>query len=295
MFIIGSILYTHCIADDLLTPYTDRPTWPEKEPIMDPVVEPAIQPAAEEDDRSDGHVFESEPTLQSEDMGKTVDRGARSSTRRAKRGRLANMSGASTSKVPDPDIIEIASTASNSPPPTRRSARPKTPSGDPVPRVVSTRTRPKKRAKRGVTLILTPSVRVISPATSHPLPIPKPKVEDGIVIVFEDVIYGGVRMTKDGVYLLPSDDERETKPCRFILNNNSGILWVGPRFLHYLFWALIPRDRNLDQFQQAVCLRHALFTSRVLIRSSANALCILCEISDCLLCRTWYISELCPL
>ena len=77
--------------------------------------------------------------------------------------------------------------------------------------------------------------------------------DEDIVIVFTDCIIGGVEMTVGGVYLVPADCDRELIPNRYIMNNGSAILWTGPRLLPYIFWAHIPKDPNLDVFQQAVC------------------------------------------
>ena len=123
--------------------------------------------------------------------------------------------------------------------------------------------------KKSVTLQLTPNTEA-STSTAIPQPESLPslvssaiddvamldtEVDRKVIIVFERCIDGGVEMTVGGIYLVPKDSERVRVPNRNIMNNISGILWTGPSFLPYIFWAHIPEDPNLDVLQQAVCIR----------------------------------------
>ena len=182
--------------------------------------------------------------LTSVNKGKGVDRSAHSSfeTEKTKRERPFDAS-VGTADSLDVDVIEISSSEEPCPSHThaRRSTRHKTHSKDRVPHVVSAppakvRPRPRKRVKKDDALDLIPDVETHAPP---PLPIVSGSGADSsstvddegsdsreITVVFGDVILGGVRMTKGGVYLVPPDSQRERSPCRLILNCGSAMLWL---------------------------------------------------------------------
>ena len=272
----------------------DRPIWPEKEPVDDPVVG-------------------SQPIVTSADKGKRVDRSSASSleVEKTKRERPLDVP-TSSSNCFGTDVIEITSSDELSRPPTpaRRSTRSKTHSKDRVPHVVTApqpkvRPRPRKRAKKDDALDIIPDVETLP---TPPLPIASgsgaassttidndSSDDHEITVVFGNVILGGVRMTKEGVYLVPPDSERERNPCRLILNCGSTILWLGTILLPYIFWAHIPNDPNLDVLQQAVSTHPSMPISKLLIRPLVVPLFSLSHIRLSMLSRTGCGSGLHPL
>lgn len=286
---IYTLLYTHLITkgDHVFMPYADRPIWPEKEPVDDPVVR--LQPVSVP-------VIQLEPLSVSNDKGKMVDR-------------LGGDPSDTTEDVYliDTGVIEIMSTPSISPPPTPTPccAHPQTPSEDPAPQVASASssvapTSPTVYADNATTLNVTPTIQIITfvPVVPEEVMTATSTDADGneeTVVVLKNVVHGGVRMTRDGIYLLPPEDERNTTPSRCVLNYTSSILWIGPKTIHYLFWAHIPKDANLDVLQQAVSLVPSSSVPRVLMHPLARALCNLCQIHVPMLSTAGYIRELCAL
>ena len=225
------------------------------------------------------------PMLDSEcmaaDKGKGVDRLRGNSVSKEDRGRSVNARHTSNN---DPDAaISGSHTTSTSPHsssvPVRRSSRRRAMSRNRVPRTVSELDAPTSsipRDKKKVTLDVTPSLETSDTESTPPeseanssthqcessTTCQCDSAQAAVRFVYERAIEGGVKCIRDPngtwVLLLPPEHERELQPGRKIMNSKSSILWLGPRLMPYLFWAHIPEDKRLEDFQPSVRLTHAL-------------------------------------